>query len=1426
MSQNYDIINTDEFCDKTNPTEFDLEFQNFHINDNIYNTQDRFNIDNIYQDVYSEKLSIWSIEYYSKFFNVDSNHVIERYNPDLYGPFWVMTTVISTIFFSLTITEWTKAHLSKTFYNYDLSTFTSACSLIYTYNTVIPIGIWGLMIYYKCELNLIKYFCLYGYSMSIWIPISHLILFFFSNIIRWISIIIGFGISSLFLYKELNVIVNHAKPRTRKLILSVIILCHGFLNSGKMSTSCRFYENKYPDVDDLVMVNGKNLFIHLKDSVLFLVKQIQEMGAYVQLLEYNNIEGMILLSELSRRRIRSIQKLIRIGRNEVVVVLRVDKEKGYIDLSKRRVSPEDIVKCEDKFNKSKTVHSILRNVAEKHSIPLEELYTSIGWPLYKKYGHAYDAFKFAIVNSNSVFEGLYHSNPQVIQDLISQITRRLTPQAVKIRADVEVTCFEYDGINAVKRALKAAEAKNSKDVLIKVKLVAPPLYVVTTNALDKKLGIQTLEDALEEIKQSIISSGGDFFVKMKPKAVNEVDELELQALMQRMERENAEKSGDDDDDESYESLIFIKHSRNDKLMNHSKFISPLLKRPFDNNDKDSDNVFLYNCSNSMQKRTKNSQENYINNSRNETTYLKKKNISLKYSLLDVENKGHNVTKENSLLSSEGKCYNVLWRKQTTKKNKSWQGDGILSFFNNICLLKDLNENILAKSYYNSSLLSIGDQIKIGDKEVEIDSILNQEDCLSKKSYIESLNDSKIRSPLHSTSIKKFKTPFLIPNTPSVQISKLQQAQHGPNEPEALVLPRPKIEKFQGENNQIIDVVVDPLLSKHLRPHQREGVKFLYECVMKMKEFEGQGAILADEMGLGKSLQIITLLWTLLKQSPYYGTKSIIKRALIVCPVTLIDNWKQEFRKWIGGNERIGLFIVDSNTNIKNFSVGNVYSVMIIGYERLRNVYDQLKDANIDIIICDEGHRLKSASNKSAQAIKSLKTRKRIILNLGEFYVMVDFVNPGLLENYATFKKEFENPIIKSRQVGCMKKDKEKGRARSEQLTSLTKMFVLRRTSEILNEYLPPMIEYIIFCKPTSLQVDIYSELINMSLLNLNSENSNSAIHLQSLTCLKKVCNSPTLLFQKKNEQEFNPFYTNIKHKFSSKHPKNSGKLLVLDKFLEALKVTNEKVVIVSHYTQTLQILENLLISKSLPYLRLDGQTTNTKRQEYVDKFNSSNSDETFAFLLSAKSGGYGLNLIGASRLILFDIDWNPRSVDLQAMSRIRRDGQQKKTFVYRFLMSGMIDEKIYQRQITKQGLSDTFIDSKASFKKDSFTQEELKSLFFYQDTSCQTHELLGCECQGDGLNIKTNNFNELSDEEMDLSGWVKSSEVLNCQTKISNYLKKKHLYSINEYSHIKISKNNDYYNIIKDNILRKISQEDNEINNGCISYIFEKVKSV
>ncbi|KAF2213157.1 hypothetical protein CERZMDRAFT_67397 [Cercospora zeae-maydis SCOH1-5] len=304
-------------------------------------------------------------------------------------------------------------------------------------------------------------------------------------------------------------------------------------------TNCRFYEEKYPEIDSFVMVN---------------VKQIAEMGAYVKLLEYDNIDGMILLSELSRRRIRSIQKLIRVGRNEVVVVLRVDKEKGYIDLSKRRVSPEDIVKCEERYNKSKMVHSIMRHVAEKTNTPIEELYQDIGWPLNKKYGHAVDAFKLSITNPDVWKEVTFKSD--VIKDeLVSYISKRLTPQPTKVRADIEVTCFGYEGIDAVKAALRVAEAKNTAETQVKVRLVSPPLYVLTSQTIDKNNGIEVLNEAIKDITAHITAAGGSCSVKMAPKAVTENDDAELQALMDKRERENQQVSGDEDSSESDEGVV-------------------------------------------------------------------------------------------------------------------------------------------------------------------------------------------------------------------------------------------------------------------------------------------------------------------------------------------------------------------------------------------------------------------------------------------------------------------------------------------------------------------------------------------------------------------------------------------------------------------------------------------------------------------------------------------------------------------------------------------------------------------------------------------------------------------------------------------------------------------------------------------------------
>lgn len=327
---------------------------------------------------------------------------------------------------------------------------------------------------------------------------------------------------------QITPLTNKLQPSLRGSLLFLTMA------TKTVNLECRMYENEFPEADDVVMV---------------LVKEIQDMGGYVHLLEYNNCQGMIMLSELSRRRIRSVNKLLKVGRQEVAAVVRVDKEKGYIDLSKRRVAPEDISKIEEKWNKSRTVHSIVRHVAETVGVDAIDLYQRWGWPLYRKYGHAYDGFRVAVDEPDSVLEGLEISERER-EELLRNITRRLTPQPIKLRADIEVTCYQFEGIDAVKAALKAGEASGTANCPIKIKLVAPPLYVVTTASLNKDTGIEALSEALDVVKKEIIKRKGKFVIKVEPRTVSEKDDKMLSNMMSELENANREVAGDDDNSDA------------------------------------------------------------------------------------------------------------------------------------------------------------------------------------------------------------------------------------------------------------------------------------------------------------------------------------------------------------------------------------------------------------------------------------------------------------------------------------------------------------------------------------------------------------------------------------------------------------------------------------------------------------------------------------------------------------------------------------------------------------------------------------------------------------------------------------------------------------------------------------------------------------
>lgn len=719
--------------------------------------------------------------------------------------------------------------------------------------------------------------------------------------------------------------------------------------------------------------------------------------------------------------------------------------------------------------------------------------------------------------------------------------------------------------------------------------------------------------------------------------------------------------------------------------------------------------------------------------------------------------------------------------------------------------------------FNDALLP-GSTISVGGKDVEVDSSISKEDFLAGRPFLGNTKAKSSTSSASNTSaallkkpvLPKSKMPLLGPKKATAEIEAIsatsfysapkksvaigaqfknpllsttimpQKAngvptpRHDPEAAGSVVMKQPDIQDIP-KGKQVVDVVVDPFLTQHLREHQKEGVKFMYECVMGMRDFNGQGALLADEMGLGKTLQTIALIWTLLKQNPIHGSDGVIKKALIVCPVTLIVNWKKEFQKWLG-NERIGVYVADGQKiKLTDFTHGKSYSVMIIGYEKLRSVQDELKKGGgIDIVIADEGHRLKTAQNKAAMAIKSLNTPRRIILSgtplqndLSEFFTMVDFINPGLLGSAKTFTKEFEIPIIKSRQPEASSNDIEKGTARAEELSALTKMFILRRTAEILSKYLLPKTEYVLFCKPTEAQVQVYNHVLASPFFGKVLGQAGSEASLQLITLLKKVCNAPSLLNKSDDTLPTNSNVAELLQAIPEDYlrmapVKASTKFRILDSLLKQIsRTTKEKVVLVSNYTATLDLMGKHLASLGLTFLRLDGSTPSAKRSGLVETFNKTSASQNFAFLLSAKSGGAGINLIGASRLVLFDVDWNP-ATDLQAMARIHRDGQLKPVMIYRFMMAGAMDEKIYQRQVTKMGLADNIVDGKKT--ESSFSAAELKDLFRLETANCQTHDLLGCGCGGDGREPPTMDPSQPLEESTDES--AQNSDVVDSDDEI------------------------------------------------------------
>jgi SNF2 family DNA or RNA helicase len=421
----------------------------------------------------------------------------------------------------------------------------------------------------------------------------------------------------------------------------------------------------------------------------------------------------------------------------------------------------------------------------------------------------------------------------------------------------------------------------------------------------------------------------------------------------------------------------------------------------------------------------------------------------------------------------------------------------------------------------------------------------------------------------------------------------------------------------------------------LRPYQETGyhwLRFLHENHL--------GACLADDMGLGKTLQTITFIQAVHDQ---------VDRILIVCPVSILLNWENEFKKFSdldvliyhGGDRNL-----DTNKKI----ILTSYGVM------KREAADLFKDKHFDVLVLDEVQHLKNVRSLGAYAARQLNADFRICLtgtpvenDLSEFYNILDLSIPGIWGDLQ-FIRTTSNK--KSRLLA----------------RKTATPFILRRTKGQVLTDLPPKIENDVYLELSEGEWDRYKsnlQGIKNRILASTSKKKYGEI-LKGLLELRQSC-----LWQSPKG-----------NKTISMNQISSTKIEFLIETLEQILEEGHQAIIFSQFTTYLDIMQQYIAEKHWKYSRIDGSQSIKKRQKSVDAFQSG---DTPIFLISLKAGGVGLNLTAASYVFIMDPWWNP-AVETQAIDRAHRIGQENTLTVYRPIIKNSVEEKVLALQDMKRQL--------------------------------------------------------------------------------------------------------------------------------------------
>ncbi|MDX2430132.1 MAG: DEAD/DEAH box helicase [Bacteroides sp.] len=505
----------------------------------------------------------------------------------------------------------------------------------------------------------------------------------------------------------------------------------------------------------------------------------------------------------------------------------------------------------------------------------------------------------------------------------------------------------------------------------------------------------------------------------------------------------------------------------------------------------------------------------------------------------------------------------------------------------------------------------------------------------------------------------------------------------------------RLEKLK-EVESIPSVVIPEGLKADMRPYQVEG--FTWLCFLQQNGF---GGCLADDMGLGKTLQAIAVLLRSKNEGPVPQSKVLPKKpsgqlpifqdeerkrtSLVVVPASLVHNWVRECMRFAPGFKVCAHVGNQRNRELSNFGY---YDVVVSTYHTVRQDIEQLSKYHFHYVILDESQTIKNPTSKLYQAIIDLESDHRIVLtgtpienSLTDLWSQINFVNPGLLGTLSFFKKGFVYPI-----------ERKKDEQREEKLKELIKPFILRRSKQEVALELPPVSEQVRYCSMAEAQRRIYEEeksLVRNSILeNLEEDGlgSSSIMVLQALTRLRQIANHPDMTED----------HSGI----------DSGKFAEVCRAVESVVSEGHKVLMFSSFVKHLELFRTHFDSLGISYAWLTGSQTQDQRKEAVQTFQKKSSCSLF--LISLKAGGVGLNLTAADYVFILDPWWNP-AAELQALNRAHRIGQDKRVFVYRFISSDTIEEKIQRLQSRKRELAETFVSSNNPLSE--LSKEELLELF-------------------------------------------------------------------------------------------------------------------